>query len=232
MKPCERRFTRYAPRSPQAGFTLIEVMIALAILAGMSLVMFISTNQILNSKGDSEDRDEAHHSIFLALNKFTEDLGMAFLLKSKDILGADFDGEVGFQGKEDRVDFVNFSHSRYVQGAQESEVAEVSYFVEPMPDEPDKKMLMRRESTVVDKNLQEGGRAYPLLEGIEDAHFEYYDSKDGEYKKLWDTQSVDFAGKLPRAVKITIDIILPGQEDKSSFSIVAPIELNTGPISF
>ncbi len=214
-----------------SGFTLLEVMIALTILAGMSLTIFISSSQILNSKSNTEERDETYHSVTLALNRMSEDLNMAYLLRSKDLLGANFDGEIAFEGSEERVDFVSFSHLRYVQGAPESESAEISYFLAPMPDEPSKKMLMRRESTLIDKNLQEGGRAFPLLENIESFKLEYLDEKSGEFKKVWDTKSIDFANKMPQAVRIQIELLLPEEEQKTTFTTLAPIKLQ-GPIAF
>ncbi|MFO1462565.1 MAG: type II secretion system protein GspJ [bacterium] len=218
-------------RGPQSGFTLLEVMIALAILAAMALAMFVATQQTLNSKQSTEDRDDANHAIVQALNRMAADLDMAVIVKGKELLGADFDGEYAMEGSEERLDFVAFSHQRFISGAKESDLAEISYFLVPMPDEPDKHILMRRESTKIDKNLQEGGVAFPLLENVETLRFEYLDPKSGEFKKTWDSKSIDFNNQLPQAVKITIEAVLPDEEQKSSFATIAPIQL-TRPLSF
>ena len=74
----------------QNGFTLLEVMIALGILAAMALAMFVATQQTLNSKQSTEDRDDANHSIVQALNRMSDDLDMAVIVKSKDLLGPNF----------------------------------------------------------------------------------------------------------------------------------------------
>lgn len=219
-------------RCPKAGFTLLEVMIALSILAAISISIFGVTSQTLNSKSSTEERDEINHSATLALGKMAEDLNMAYIVNSKDLLGQDFDGDLGFQGTEERVDFVSFSHLRYLQNAKETESAELSYYLEPMPDEPGKRMLMRRESTQIDKNLQEGGNAIPLLEGVDSIKLEYYDDKSKEWKRSWDTRSVDFGSKLPAAVKVTIETTRPDEEEKTTFTTVAPIELYRGAIAF
>jgi prepilin-type N-terminal cleavage/methylation domain len=215
-----------------AGFTLLEVMIALSILAAISLSIFAVTSQTVNSKGSTEERDEIQHSVTLALSKISDDLNMAFIVTSKDLLGSDFDGDYGFQGSEERVDFVSFSHQRYIENARESDTAEISYFLAPMPDEPGMRALMRRESPSIDKNLQEGGEAVVLLEGVENIKFEYYDEKSKEFKRAWDTRSVDFGAKLPAAVRVTLELKLPEEEDRTSFTTWIPVELFRGPVTF
>jgi hypothetical protein len=196
------------------------------------LAIFGVTSQTLSSKGDTEDRDEANHAVTLALGKMSDDLNMAFIVKSKDFLGATFDGDIPFVGSEDRVDFVSFSHSRYLKDSKEGDSAEFSYFLAPDPDEPTQRVLMRREATQIDKNLQEGGIALPLLEKVDGLHFEYYDEKSKDWKKTWDTRSVDFGDKLPAQIKIQIDMTIPGEEEKKTFTTIVPIQLRKGSIIF
>ncbi|MGH9894273.1 MAG: type II secretion system protein GspJ, partial [bacterium] len=216
----------------KSGFTLLEVMIALAILAAMSLAIFSVTSQTLTAKGQTEDRDEANHSAVLALSKMADDLSMAFMVKSKDLLGQQFDGELAFEGREDRVDFVTFGHTRYIKGSKESDMAEVSYYLVPHPEERERRILMRREAIQLDKNLQEGGTALPLLESVEGFRIEYYDTKSKEWKKTWDSKSIDFENKLPAMVRIAIEITLPDEEEKTLFQTVIPIQLSGGALAF
>lgn len=215
----------------QAGFTLLEVMIAMAILAAMALAMFVATNQVLNSKSDTEGRDDANHAVIQAMNRIAGDLEMAVMIKSKDLLGATYDGEYAFEGQEQRLDFVTMSHARFLAEAKESEVAEVSYYLVPMPDDANLRVLMRRESTAVDKNLQQGGIAYPILENVESIHFEFLDNKSDDYKKVWDSKSMDSNNRLPEAVKITVETLLPDDEVKSTFTTLAPIQMKE-PLNF
>ncbi|HEX5034789.1 MAG TPA: type II secretion system protein GspJ [bacterium] len=215
----------------QAGFTLLEVMIAMAILAAMALALFVATQQTLDSKSNTEGRDDANHAVTQAMDRMAYDLEMAVMIKSKDLLGATFDGEYAFEGQEQRLDFVTMSHSRFLADSKESELAEVSYYLAPMPDDANLRILMRRQSTAVDKNLQQGGIAYPILEYVDNIRFEYLDSKNDEYKKTWDSKSMDFNNRLPMAVKITIETQLPDDEQKSTFTTLAPIQLKE-PLNF
>jgi len=217
------------------GFTLLEVMIGLVILAGISLAIFLSSKEILDSKSDTEARDDALHSVTLALNRISDDVNMAVIIKSKELLGANFDGELNFDGGEERMDFVSLSHLRFIEGAKEGELEEISYFLDAMPDDPTKKRLMRRSSPIVDKDLQQGGQAYPLLENIESVKFEYADGKTEElkdFKKEWKTKSADTGNKLPIAIKISIEIILPNETAKTLFSTLATTRINQGVLTF
>jgi type II secretion system protein J len=221
---------REAPN--QHGFTLLEVMIAVVILAAMSLAMYGATSSMLSGKEASETRDEFYHSVTFALEKISDDVHMAFIVKSKDLLGVRFDGEYAFDGKEDRLDFITFSHLRYIRDAKESDSAEVSYFLVPDPENTGSRILMRRESAVIDKNLQEGGVSYPLLHGVRSLRFEYLASdKEDEWKQIWDSQSLDAGNKLPRAVRIQIELTAPDEEEARKVSLTVPIRLSK-PLSF
>lgn len=214
------------------GFTLLEVMIALSILAMMSMAIFYSTNQLLFSKDQTEIRDEREHAISLALNRMTEDLSMAYLVKNVDLLGPNFEGEITFKGSEDRVDFASFSNQRYLKNVRESDSSEIGYYLEPMPEDPKKYNLMRRQATEVDREVQTGGRAYVLMENVEKLTFQYLGDKSDEWKKNWDSESIDFANKLPRAVKIEIELTMPDEEEKTVFSSIALIRLHQGALLF
>lgn len=236
MSTCKKFFASlFVPRSRslfQLGFTLLEVMIALAILAAMSLAIFSVTSQTLTSKGMTEDRDEFNHSVTLALGKMNDDLAMAFVVKSKELLGVQFDGEYAFVGKEDRVDFISFSHARYIKNARESDMAEISYYLVPDEEDQEKKVLMRRESPVLDKNLEEGGSAFPLLEGVRNLKIEYYDEKGKEWKKEWDTKSVESGLKLPALIRVQVEIQLPDEEEMTSYQVMIPVQLSKGALAF
>ena len=136
------------------GFTLLEVMIAIAILASMSMVLFAVSTEMMDSQDLTEARDEAQHSISFAFNKMSQDLNSAYILKSKALLGSKFEGELNFIGTDSRIDFVSFSHLRFIQNAKESDSVELSYYLQPDPDTPNQNLLMRRQSTSIDKDLE------------------------------------------------------------------------------
>lgn len=215
-----------------SGFTLIEVMIAIAILSFIVMGVSLFTQSTLNNKEMTERLDNLNHSAFLALHKMSMDLQMAFLLSGPDFLGTDGKIKTVFKGSEDQLNFVSFSHVRYFKEAQEADYGEVGYFLEDSKEEGGGKNLMRRESKVIDDNPEEGGTGEVLIDGIKEFHLEYYDSTKKEWGKNWDSTQLDFSNRLPMAVKIEIEIQDPSGDVPLHFSTIADIKIFAQPISF
>lgn len=215
----------------QSGFTLMELLVAISILAAMSLAMFGVSSQMLSSQDQVEVRDEQQHAVSFALNKMFEDLSSAFFVKSADLLGARFEGEIPFVGQAERLDFASMNHLRFLANTPETDKAEISYFLVNDPDASNVRILMRRESAIVDNEIEAGGRAYPLLHGVRRLNFEYLPFNSDEYKSEWDTKAAASNNRMPRAVKITMEVFLPDEEEPRTYSTLAPIKLQT-PLAF
>lgn len=218
-------------RQKNSGFTLIEIMIAMAILAVMAVLLFTSMSQTLNSKDDVEQKDELSHSANLALNKMSMDLQMAFLVTGPEFLGSDGKVKVAFVGKDDSVNFSSLSHVRYFKDAKEADFAEVGYFMGDDKDDPENKILMRRESRLIDDKPEEGGKAEAMVERVKEFHLEYYDPQKKEWQKAWDSTQVDVANRLPRAVKIELKVQDPNMEEPYIYSTIVDLRI-LEPITF
>lgn len=213
------------------GFTLIEIMIAMAILAMMSVLLYSSTSQTIKGKDETVKKDELNHSVSLALNKMANDLQMAFILNNPDFLGSEGRIKTVFSGKEDQLDFAALSHARYFKQSRETDYAEVGYYLADDPEDSSKKILMRRESKVLDDKPEEGGLSDPLVEGVKGFQLEYYDPKKKEWIKTWDSSQLEQSNRLPRAVRIEIKVENPEQEEPQVFSTIAELRLYA-PINF
>lgn len=66
-------------QADEQGFTLMELLVAITILAAMALAMFAASRQMLSSQEMAEVRDDQQHAISFALNKMFEDFNAAFL---------------------------------------------------------------------------------------------------------------------------------------------------------
>lgn len=207
------------------GLSLLEVVIALALLAVMSLTIYSGASRTLSQQERATDQAERLQGATMALSRLSRDLKTAYIVKSNDMLGARFEGEITFLGKENRLDFVSFSNLRYIRDAKESDSLELSYFLESDPNNEEAYILMRRQSKLIDSDLQEGGRNYPLLYGVKTLQFEYLPINSEEWVKEWDAFSLKGNNQIPRAIKVVIEMFYPNDEATTEFSIIVKPEL-------
>jgi len=214
------------------GFTLLEVMIAMTILAVMSMLLYTSMSQTITGKEETQKKDTVNHMVSLAFTKMANDLQMSFLLPGPEFLGTEGFRKTVFKGTEERMDFPSFSHVRYFKDVPETDFGEVGYSLEESKEEEGGKILMRRESKVLDDKPEEGGTLDPLVERVKELRFEYYDPKKKEWQKSWDSSQLENANQLPRAVKIEIKVEDPTSEEPLTFTTIAEVKLHGAPINF
>ncbi len=229
-------------RSHQEGFTLIEIMIAVVILAIISLLLWQSTYVLMHAKERYELEDERFHEVILALSRMADDLSMAFLYQSKDHTGSSGTGEaqrvIRFYGKEngdqDELHFASFSNLRFIRGSRENEQAEISYMLKKREGEEESGWdLIKRTQSPPDREPEAGGNEYVVLENVKEFKLQYYDEGRKEWRREWDSASVDFNKRIPKAVEIAIvieDPLVP--EETKTFTTTALLEMSPGPNDF
>ena len=199
------------------GFTLLEVMVSVAILGVIMTLIWSSTSQSLTAKDRFEKRDLVFHQGRVALRRIGEDLSMAFLAprvarraEGVAAIKTFFIGED--RAAQDSLKFTSLSHLRLFRGAKESDQCKVAYEVVPSREEPGRFNIVRREVPWIDDNVEVEGKAYTLAWDIREFDIEYYDYRRDEWIKSWDTEQPDWRGRLPMAVRIRIDFVDPDEE--------------------
>lgn len=235
------------------GFTLIEVLVSVAILAFIMASVWASTGQSLDAKERFERRDGIYQEGRVALRKLTDDFTMAFLAKSQTPGTVTTEGAAAtpmpaeistrprpitfFIGEDnaerDEVRFTSLSNLRLFKNAKESEQCKVSYAVEPSKEDPKVMNLVRTFSPVIDDKDTVVGTSYVIAEDIREFSVEYYDQRKLEWVKTWNTVQLDWKDRLPRAVRITLSFPDPDEEkDSIVMTTAAMLPLSTGPIDF
>ena len=226
----------------QAGFTLIEIMVAVSILVIISVLLWQTTAVMMQAKGRYEVEDIRFHEVLMALTRISDDLTMAFLYQSADHLGATGAGEpqrtIRFLGKDngdqDELHFATLGHLRVMKDSKESEQAEVGYLLkEATGDEGQVWNLVKRTQSPPDRDPEQGGQVYIMLENIQEFKLQYYDEGRKEWRREWDSNSLDSNKRLPKAVEITIVIPDPIDPDETrSFTTTALLAMAPGPNDF
>ena len=195
----------------KGGFTLLEVILAVTVLALVGTMIYGGFSQTALNKDRIETDVDHSRVVHMALERMARELTMAFVSThanpSPDLRYV----ETGFigrdEGREDRIDFTSFSHRRLYRNARESDQNEISYFVTEHPDDPEAKVLARREQNRIDEDPSRGGKSQILVPDVEELDLEYYDPLLSEWVKSWNTEDVlAQPNRLPTQVRITLRV--------------------------
>lgn len=193
-----------------AGFTLLEILLALAILAFITTTLwgaFSQTNQIKRRIEAAQDR---MHTVRIALMRMTREIEMAFLSDS-EMIGSQ-ERRTMFIGSSradiDELRFSWFGRQRLRADAVDADTSVVLYYGQPDPERPGVLNLMRRETRrlVAQDPLTVPGEAYLLCDHVVSLNFSYYDYKNREWKEEWDTMGATGLQYLPTHVRISLTV--------------------------
>lgn len=197
-------------RSGAGGFTLIEVMLALAILTFMVSILWGTFSQTSSIKKRTEVFQERTHAARVALMRMTREIEMAFMSDSENPALQErrtmFVGNA--HGDVDDLRFSWFGHQRMRADVPEADTSVVMYYASPDPDQQGVLNLMRRETRRLEAldPMTMPGEAYVLCPNIAKLKFTYYDFKKKEWKEEWTTMGADGLQYLPTHIRITLVI--------------------------
>lgn len=220
-------------RRENEGMTLIEVMIAMAILAIVSTLVYGGFAQTTRNKERIERQVDRSHEIVSGINRMVREIQAAYVsaqLNSNPSLQVMRSGFVGVdRGGGDRVDFTSFSHRRLYRDAHESDQNELSYFVTDHPD-GGRKVLARRMQRRPDDEITRGGEVQILVDDVLDFELEYLDPDSRQWSTSWDARPAGReANRLPVQVKILLTVKNgPGGEERETYGTRVSIPLRFG----
>ena len=181
------------------GFTLIEMVVALALLGTMMLLMYSGLTFGLRGwdAADTNGRRTADRRI--AENFLRREIGEVFPMRFKDSMTL----KIAFEGKENRL---RFASSRPA-GISASGLSLVSIEVEAADDvKRTRNLVMRRAMPDDDAKdfapLDKAERTV-LFEGVDGVVFEYFGSENDFTDPKWEG-TWDYAGRVPQLIRIRI----------------------------
>lgn len=188
------------------GFTLLEIMVSIAITGMIVIAIWAGTSQTSKARDIVEYSQDNFHQVRVAFDMLNRDLSAAFLSNHRGVEATHdtiFIGSDG--GKEDSIDFAAFSHNRRYFDVNESDQAEVSYFLAADPDNSDLTNLVRRTSPILDREPLEGGQTLIIVKNVAAFDVQYYDIVKKEWQDEWDTtQAIGEGTILPTQIRIKL----------------------------
>jgi type II secretory pathway pseudopilin PulG len=191
------------------GLTLVELMVSATLVAGVvgSACLCLITGR--RAGDEAERRMDVLQSARVALERMTRDLQVACPLDPDfALIGMDRSRD-GVEA--DNIDFATHNWTPRCPG--ESDLCEVSYFVDPDPETGDLALFRRRDPSP-DAEPLAGGYREQIVVGVRAFRLEYYDGvawydewgsalESGETFTNR-TDDVGYEAGLPEAVRITL----------------------------
>jgi len=180
------------------GFTLIEVLIALSILAVIFALLYGTLNSTQKLASATEGESDLYRQAEIALLRMTQELSMLYWPPSGQAASATagvFLGQDQTQLDDERkswpadsLRFLALSHARLAKDSPEGLLVQVTYSL-------DRNVLVRQEDYL------DGGRTIkiPLAEGVLGINFRYFDPQSQSWVDTWDTTQNK---RVPQGVEI------------------------------
>jgi general secretion pathway protein J len=201
-------------RSRQAGFTLIEVLVAMAVFGVLSALAYMTLGQTLSNSDMLTDRMDRLRAVQRTMTYLSTDLLQAAPRAIRSDLGASGPALISDFGAEFAL---QLTHNGWPNsaGVPRSTQQRSAYRIED--DE-----LIRYHWNVLDRTVNNIPVATVLLDNIESLTFRFL-QPDGEWVEQWPPNSAQSAlnsNLLPRAV--TIVLVLPDEGELTRVVEVSP----------
>ncbi len=213
------RHPRLARRHEASGFTLVEVLIAVSIVAIIGSLVFGSFARTFESRDVATRLQERAHLVRQAMERMARELSMAFIYDCQERPSTTGEPKLRStfrmerEGKVDRALFLSFSHQRLQRDARESDQCLVSYYGENDPVELSQTNLVRREKVRFSGDPDEGGAVEVLLPDVESVHFDMWDESKQDWVEEWNCQQIERMNQLPRLIRIRVVVRGEGGEE-------------------
>lgn len=200
------------------GFSLLEVMVAMAIVALVAVLIYGSFAGMSRSRDNMAAVGDRYGQGRSAVSRMARELSAAYISAHIPFQQVQYTRYTAFVGRSDRVDFNAFANVRFRANTHVSDQAEISYFTARNPDGG--LDLVRRIDRSLDDEPTRGGVVQVMAENVTGFQLRYLDPLTNEWTDSWDTtQAAGQLGRLPAQVWLTV-WLADGPRG-------APIELST-----
>lgn len=216
-----------------SGFTLIEVMVAVAVLGLMMLIAWGTVRRTIDARQFFGGVQERHREVRVAMNRMVHDFSSAYVSGNEDRTMMEprtfFIAEAS--GDVDTVRFSAFAHTPLYADANESDQTVIAYYPESDPDDRSRTNLLRRE--VRRPQLGERWDSLPgetevVFAGITKLDLTYWDVLNREWDDSWSTQNTDgMAPRLPERVRIALSFL---DERGKEVTVVTEARIHIGEV--
>ncbi len=228
----KKNLKRNRPENRQHGFTLIEIMLAMAILAVVMSLLYTAYTRTYRNITTTESQAQIYEMARITMLRITEDLESTYVPEKEnsetDETGKNTETLIGqndsIDGRRaDRIRFYSKSHIDIAKRAAEAGNAKIAYY--PLIKEDDSITLYRSDTAGSLEWPEENTEGWIICEGLYAVTFTYRDKNDQSHD-MWDETVMNSEEKLPTIIDITLEFIDKDDPDKPltlSTSVYMPL---------
>lgn len=192
------------------GFSLIEVMVAMVLLALMGLLLMQSLNSSVRAKDEAENISGRFQEARQAMARMSRDISMAYLSKNMYSLEPNYITQ--FKGRKNSLFFSAFGHVVRQKDAKESDQQVLGFYL--AEDKKGQQSLMRREHPNLNLDVEQGGKSQVLCSNVSKLEFSYYDDRLNKWEETWIADPSASQGQAPATNKAALG--KEGEEQKET----------------
>ncbi len=185
-------------RAANGGFTLLELVLALTLLAVMLAMLFGGLRMGVRAWDAGTGRGDRADQVLLTASFVRKELATAFPWRFKDPLEV----KLAFRGDRDGLRFVSMRPADIAGGG----LSFVSFAYEPGRDAAGGRLVMRRAFAAADASdfsSLDASDPFALLDGVTEARFSYFGAESDASVPAWGDKW-DRPQRLPTHVRIDL----------------------------
>jgi len=187
----------------QCGFTLIEVVVAIGLLAVVVTLVYGAFSRSLDVTRETADATERVRQVQLITERLVDELSAAYWFPESGGRGR-FEGTshtaATSDARQDQLAWTTFAHRRYVEGRPESDVSEVEYRMD-VDAESGAGKLVRQERSNLLTDASWAVATDEVADGVTEFKLRYL--ADPDWVDAWDAAQ---RHRLPQAVEVTVGL--------------------------
>jgi general secretion pathway protein J len=184
--------------APEAGFTLLELLVALAIISILVVAQVAPFGQTIESRDRAEASVQAVSAVRLTLLRLSEELAGAVGLE--DARGRFVLLDQTFDQPASDLRFATTGAQRVSAGARDP-IDIVRYYLERDPDRPDSMRLVKQQLPSIAAEGVEP-ETMVVLDGVRSFQIEVLPRQSGQWSTAWEAAGA----AVPRAVRLTLSV--------------------------
>ncbi len=200
-------------QQPATGFTLMEVLVATAILAIVVTTILASFNSVFSTTEALDDSADIYEMAKNCMQRITLDLESIHIVQRPVYKPPEFDQppdpyrivgtaeDIGGTSFAD-LRFASKAHVRFEKSPRDG-IAEIIYYVQARDDGHLK--LKRADNLYPYPAFEEKGNDPVLCNYVKSLAFKFYDGEGSEYD-AWDSDSDEFDYTTPQAIGIKLEL--------------------------